>query len=276
MKLLLLIFCVNALCLQAQKPIASLPSQLAETSALLLIEDEFYSLNDSGNGPVLFVFNKAGKILHECVIRNAENYDWEALAYDGTNLYIGDIGNNNNDRQNLRVYRVNRAEIRSKQEVYCKVMNFKYEDQRSYPPDKNALYFDAEAMVFRNDSLFVFTKNRTEPFDGLSRVYYLPSIDYTEEKVEAKYLYDLQLNATNWMEESITDAYLCNENLYVLTYSKIYSFIWNGSEFNENKVYEFDSFTQKEGLTLDKKYFYLTDEDESIISGGNHLYKLKR
>ncbi len=276
MKLLLLICCFNALCLQAQRPIASLPTQLAETSALLLIEEEFYSLNDSGNTPALFVFNKEGEILHECVIKNAENYDWEALAYDGTSLYIGDIGNNDNNRQNLRVYKVNRAEIRSKKEVNCKVLNFKYEDQTSYPPDKSALYFDAEALVYRNDSLFILTKNRTEPFDGVSRVYYLPSIENAEGKVEAIHLYDLQLNATNWMEESITDAYLCNDKLYVLTYSKIYSFIWNGSEFNEKKVYEFDSFTQKEGLTLDKKHFYLTDEDESIISGGNHLYKLKR
>jgi len=276
MRFQFLLFCFTSLVLQAQKPIASLPNQLAETSALLLIEDEFYSLNDSGNEPIIYVFSKEGEILHECVINNAKNQDWEALSYDGTNLYIGDIGNNNNDRINLRIYKVNRKEMRAKQELDCTVLNFEYEGQNNYPPIKSSLYFDAEAMILKSDSLFIFTKNRTVPFDGISRVYYLPTAEQGERKVEAKYLYDLELNATNWMEESITDAFLCNENLYVLTYSKIYSLKWVGSEFTEIEIYEFDSFTQKEGLTLDKKYFYLTDEDESIISGGNHLYKLKR
>ena len=274
MKYLLCIFTLITLSLQAQKSISGLPKKLAETSALILIDEEFYTLNDSGNEPSIYVFNKKGEIIHECIIKNAENYDWEALSYNGTHLFIGDIGNNNNNRKNLRIYKVIKEEVRSKLSAEATVINFEYEGQLDFPPEESERYFDAEAMVVKNDSIFIFTKNRTVPFDGVSRVYYVK--ETLEGKVEAKYLYDLRLKATHWMQESITDAHLCEDNLYLLTYAKVYWYRWIGAEFILQETYEFDNFTQKEGLTLDRKFFYITDEDESIISGGNHLYKLKR
>lgn len=257
-----------------QKPIADLPGELAETSALLLIGDLFYSLNDSGNESILYLLDKEGAIQHRCTIKNAENYDWEALAYDGTHLYIGDIGNNKNNRQNLRIYKVNKDSVKSKSSTTAEIVNFQYEGQSAFPPAKKERYFDAEALVCKNDSLFIFTKNRTEPFDGVSCVYYVPMS--SKDKVEAKHLYDLNLKPTNWMEESITDAHLCGEDLFILTYAKVYWYSWHNDDFELEKTYNFKGFTQKEGLTLDKKFFYLTDEDESITAGGNHLYKLRR
>lgn len=260
--------------LHCQKPLADLPKELEETSALLLIGDLFYSLNDSGNEPILYLLDKKGTIQHRCTIKQAENYDWEALAYDGTHLYIGDIGNNNNDRKNLRIYKVNKDSVKTQSSVKAETIYFQYEDQNAFPPAKKERYFDAESLVCKNDSLFVFTKNRTEPFDGVSRVYYVPVS--SKENVEAEYLYDLKLKPTNWMEESITDAHLCGEDLFILTYAKVYWYNWNNDEFELQETYNFKGFSQKEGLTLDKKYFYLTDEDESITAGGNHLYKLRR
>lgn len=257
-----------------QRTMASLPKELSETSALLYIDDEFYTINDSGNKAVIYIFNEKGEIIHSSQVLNSENYDWEALTYDGENIYIGDIGNNNNDRRNLRVYVVVKDSVRKNETVQANEIRFYYEGQRSFPPIEEKRYFDAEALIYKNDSLFIFTKNRTAPFDGISRVYHVPT-DITT-KVEAQYLYDLKLNPTNWMEESITDAYSCEEYLFVLTYAKIYSFKWKGSNFVLDKRYDFNGYTQKEGLSLDKKFFYMTDEDESIITGGNKLYKLRR
>lgn len=268
----LFLFSINSL--WSQKEIANLPNELAESSALIFIGEQFYTLNDSGNQPIVYILGMNGEIQHECLISNTENFDWEAMAYDGSDLFIGDIGNNNNNRKNLRILKVNKDSVRLNSSVKAQIINFSYQGQNEYPPSKSQLYFDAEAMVSKNDSLFIFTKNRTEPFDGISRVYYIPLT--TNEKVEARYLYDLKLNPTNWMEESITDAHLCDDNLFILTYAKIYWFVWAGSDFSLQESYDFNNYTQKEGLSLDKKFFYLTDEDESIISGGNHLYKLKR
>tara|TARA_B100000508_G_scaffold141097_1_gene146986 strand:+ start:79545 stop:80369 length:825 start_codon:yes stop_codon:yes gene_type:complete len=268
---LIILFPTALIC---QKPLADLSSDLAETSALILIGDEFYTINDSGNKPVIYLFDKKGQIIHECIVGNAENYDWEALAYDGQYIYIGDIGNNNNDRKNLKIYRVNKDSVRNSDRVLAESMSFNYEGQNAFPPEKQHLYFDAESLVCNNDSLFIFTKNRTEPFDGVSRVY---SFRWKKDQsVEAKYLYDLNLNPTNWMEESITDAHLCGEDLFIMTYAKVYWFKWKGNSFQKEKTYLFKGFTQKEGLTLDKKHFYITDENESLLGSGNKLYKLKR
>ena len=253
----------------------ALPSSLKESSALVLKGDFFMTINDSGNKPIIYVFNKEGEITHKCYISNATNRDWEALVYDGKeHLFIGDIGNNQNKRKNLRVYKVHVDSVLNNKTVSANAINFHYDDQDAFPPEKSERYFDAEAMVYNNDSLFIFTKNRAEPFDGISKVYAL-DLHPTADTI-AFHLYDLQLKPTHWMEESITDADLGSEDLFILTYGKIYWYKWNNKDFQLAKTYLFDGYTQKEGLTMDKKFFYLTDEDESIITGGNYLYKLKR
>lgn len=274
-RLISISFMLFALPLAGQQKMTALPPALKETSALVLTDDLFLTINDSGNEPVIYVFDKEGTITHECRIANVTNHDWEALVYDGKeHLYIGDIGNNNNKRKNLKVYKVNKDSVLKKQTARAVTINFRYSDQNAFPPEKSQRYYDAEAMVCQGDSLYIFTKNRTEPFDGVSKVYALgihPGKDHV-----AQHLYNLQLEPTHWMEESITDAHLCSDGLFILTYGKVYWYKWNDQDFELKKSYPFDSYTQKEGLTLDKKFFYLTDEDESIMTGGNYLYKLKR
>src|SRR5690554_6133509 len=66
-----------------QKRVAPLPKELLESSALVKYKCNFITLNDSGNEPVLYVFNKKGEITHICFIKNVKNIDWEALAYYG-------------------------------------------------------------------------------------------------------------------------------------------------------------------------------------------------
>jgi hypothetical protein len=259
-----------------QKPIAQLPEELVESSALIYLNKEFYSINDSGNEPNIYVFNDKGEIQHTCLIENVSNVDWEALCFDEKYIYIGDIGNNLNKRKDLGIYRVEREKVRTAASVEAEILRFHYQQQHDFPPERSALYYDAESLVKRNDSLFIFTKNRTEPFDGVSKVYYVPLNFESQAKTKAIYLYDLHLPATNWMEESITDAQVCGNHLFILTYAKVYDFKWVDSQFVEQETFDFDSFTQKEGVAIHKQYIYLTDENESITTNGNNLYKIKR
>jgi len=73
--------------------------------------DVYWTLNDSGNGALIFAMTPKGKSLGTWRVMNASNIDWEDMAAhktgDGTcYLYIGDIGNNKLDRSELKVYRV--------------------------------------------------------------------------------------------------------------------------------------------------------------------------
>jgi len=68
----------------------------------------FWTHNDSGDKPRVFLINPAGEIKLTVTISNAKNIDWEDIALgelNGTNmLFIGDIGDNRAERDQLFIY----------------------------------------------------------------------------------------------------------------------------------------------------------------------------
>jgi hypothetical protein len=68
--------------------------------------------NDSGDGPFLYAFDRAGNKSGVWRVTGAKAYDWEDIASGpGTiqgqsYLYIGDIGDNGKKRETITVYRV--------------------------------------------------------------------------------------------------------------------------------------------------------------------------
>jgi len=75
-----------------------LSAEVAETSALAcLSSQQFLTLNDSGNPPLLYQLNANGDIT-ATIQTDAMNQDWEALAIHQGQLWIADIGNNSGER----------------------------------------------------------------------------------------------------------------------------------------------------------------------------------
>lgn len=264
----------------SQKKISPLASVLKESSALIKHKCSFLTLNDSGNEAKIYVFNKRGKIKHTSFIKDAKNVDWEALTYDGKEfLFIGDIGNNANKRKDLVIYKVRMKDVLEEDTVKAEKISFHYPEQKDFPPNEGQLYYDAEAMVVKENilgekELLIFTKNRTVPFDGISKIYSLP---LKPGEYEANLVTNLHLPATNWREESITDAtFYDQDELFMLTYAKVYMYKYENKKWIQKKEYLHDSWTQKEGIAVDKRYIYLTDENESGIFTGNYLYKLRK
>lgn len=71
----------------------------------------YWTLNDSGNAPVLYAIDQDGTARGEFRVSGAVNTDWEALALgpDGAGgyvLYIGDVGDNDQMRTDPVIYRV--------------------------------------------------------------------------------------------------------------------------------------------------------------------------
>lgn len=259
----------------AQEKYVELPDEIHESSALVKYNDVFISLNDSGNKNMLYVFSENGVILNECTIVNSTNIDWEALTYDGdSTLYIGDIGNNDNVRKDQRIYSVSIEKVISDSSTQAKIIDFNYPDQELFPPEDKNLYYDAETLISRNDSLFILTKNRTVPFDGIIKVYGLST--KSGHQVPKKYA-DIELEATSWIEDSATDGVLHNDLLFLMTYSKVYVFKWTGEEFKKTEeTYPFDFFTQKEGIAVDDNFIYISEENEERLSNSAFLYRIKR
>jgi len=141
---------------------AQLPSEIAETSGLLYADQRLWTLNDSGNEPILFRLDPdLGTVQQRVRISNFGNVDWEDIAADAQYLYIGDFGNNNGDRRDLRILRIRKADIGtgSTETVAAEAIQFSYPDQTNFNPGTNNHNFDCEAFFFANDSLHLFTKN---------------------------------------------------------------------------------------------------------------------
>jgi hypothetical protein len=253
-----------------EKVITELPSTLSESSGLLVAGDSFLSFNDSGGKPEVYVFNSAGKLTHACLIKNAEHSDWEAITQDENgNVYIGDFGNNDNKRVDLKIYRLHLNDLLTKEVSTAEIISFSYPDQKKFPPEKTAWYYDAEAFIARNDSLFLFTKNRTNPFDGLVKVYGLAN----KKGVQTLKLYpSIPFPATSWLENSVTDACLYNNTLFLLTYRYVYVFDYSLGVSKLIDTIEFKSVSQKEGIYYSNSAIYITDE--TTILGASKLYKI--
>jgi len=149
--------------------ISNLGIGLREISGLNFSNGEWWAHNDSGFDPEFFSVNPSnGASIKKINLKDAQNRDWEDVCADGTNLYLGDFGNNSNNRQNLGIYKVPFSAIgnSSNQTVNASEYSFvpfAYPDQIDFtnvPEDSTV--FDCEAMVFAQGKLHLFTKNRKE------------------------------------------------------------------------------------------------------------------
>ena len=141
---------------------ATLGSAVPESSGLQYTGQGLWTFNDSGNLPILFkVDSTTGNVIQQVRITNYANVDWEDIAADAQYIYVGDFGNNNGNRRDLRVLRVLKSAIGTapSDSVTAQEIAFSYPDQTTYNPGTNNHNFDCEAFFYANDSLHLFTKN---------------------------------------------------------------------------------------------------------------------
>lgn len=140
--------------------LTTLPSDLNENSGLVNLDGEIWTHIDNGGKDELYRIDKEnGKILRTVKVHNANNVDWEDIASDENYVYIGDIGNNDGSRTNLRVYRISREQLFSSNDVDAEKIEFIYSDQFSFEPNYHNTNFDCEALSCLNSKLYLFTKN---------------------------------------------------------------------------------------------------------------------
>lgn len=143
--------------------ITNMDELVSETSGLLIYNNKVWTHNDSGCEPKLYqIDTTTGAVISEKLILNAENTDWEDICYDNEYAYIGDFGNNNGDRTDLKIYRILLDDLDNDilTSIDSEIINFSY-DPGIYPEtDKdNDTDFDCEAFISTSDSLYLFSKN---------------------------------------------------------------------------------------------------------------------
>jgi hypothetical protein len=257
--------------------IATLPKSLVEISGMISSGNDFWVHNDGDNGSFLLLMTKQGTIKTIKQISNAPNYDWEDMATDPIgNLYIGDIGNNSNNRHTLQIYKIPNPAKSENLRIVAEKIEFDYSDQKDFPPQKNQLVYDAEAMIYFKDTLFIFNKNRTDPYNGYLRMYKLPAIIGPQKAVLSD---SVLLGGKNMLNSWVTGADISADGrrLALLSHDKIWMFEdFSGSNFFEGKRYvlKLNHFSQKEAICFDSKgNLFVADELLERILGGK-LYSV--
>ncbi|MCJ8163999.1 hypothetical protein MKJ04_04040 [Pontibacter sp. E15-1] len=150
--------------------IGRLESRLAESSGLARASDStFWTHGDGGTPSALYRINLKGELL-ETVPLPVPNQDWEDIAEDERgNLYIGDVGNNFNNRRNLQVYKIAPEGM-----AVTDTIRFRYADQSAFPPPPPAQHYDLEGFFYHTDSLYLFTKSHALR-KAVTRRYSLPA-----------------------------------------------------------------------------------------------------
>lgn len=284
MKRILLLFLITSTAGSCQdfgelEIIASLPNFMKEVSGIEMVpgSDLLWMVSDSGSKASIYGYNIIEERIEKAIsITNGKNKDWEDLTSDHLgNLYIGDFGNNKNHRRNLVIYKVNNISNITSNETQAEITSFYLEDQKKFPPKKKDRNFDIEAFIFLNDNFYLFTRNRSTHFDGITKLYKLPA---KAGNFEAK-LIGTYKTCDDSKDCQVTSAAIHHETgmIALLSYDKVWLISeYVGDELFKSKIERINlSYSsQKESVTFeDINTLFIADERTG--SEGCNLYKLK-
>ena len=262
MKIIILLFLVFSLQkINSQKILKDYPLSdiIEETSGLEIVDDMLITHNDSGGKASLYYLSKEGKIIKKRKIKSATNTDWEDMTRDEKYIYISDMGNNYNNRKDLKIYKL---PIDQTSKEKTKIISFNYPEQKSFKINKKTVY-DAEGLISIDDKLIIFTKNRAKK---ITELYLVPKEPGNYDAIK---IGTLKVNSI------ITGAdYNKDLNLLALTstvnFTKYYlitikNFSLKNKRDNKINMVEIPiGKTQVEAVKIiDSKNFWITSEDES-------------
>ncbi|SIQ40834.1 hypothetical protein SAMN05880574_11245 [Chryseobacterium sp. RU37D] len=258
----------------------SLPKKLKEVSGIILSKNKsiIWAIEDQGNKNVIYGLDQKGNLTSDVLVEKAENYDWEDITSDPQgNIYIGDFGNNENDRQDLAILKVDLKDASQRATKVIQTTKFHYEGQKDFPPKKSNWLYDCEAFVEMDGYFYLFTKNRSKGFDGTFMVFQIPN---KEGNYEAKLIGRLKLKG-GYSDAAITSAAInsSKNKIVLLTHKNIH--ILSGfmaDDFSKAAVQKISLHhnSQKEAIVFqDDKTLMIADEADKKTGGNIYKFDLK-
>ena len=215
------------------------PRDLVENSAAAMSMTQpgiFFTINDSGNDPLLFALDTANRDRGVWRIVNADNVDWEAASVGPCSagaaawcVYIGDVGDNEAHHRSRKIYRVAEPKVMEpgrRESLRAERLTFEYPNG---PQDVEAMY-----AARNGDVLLIAKRPRLDatrrPLPAL--VYRLPASAWAEKgRVVAELVDSLPIAPGSAPFRLITDAALSPDakHLAVRTYMQLYVFATDSS-----------------------------------------------
>ncbi|WP_312422228.1 hypothetical protein [Epilithonimonas sp.] len=244
--------------------IAVLSDSLQETSGLTNFDGRLFSFNDSGNTSEIFEIKAGSSYIEKTYQTKLKNIDWEAITNDCENFYVGEFGNNLGTRKDLKVYQI---PLRNDSLIVdsIKTIPFFYPEQTDFTPKNINNNFDAEAMIFLDGNIHIFTKE----WITNTVSHYVIDKNLRENQPAQK----LESFDTGFV---VTDASFFENKLYVVGYTKnasVYLMIFekdeNGNLFFNKPIKKYSlgrayNVGQIEGIIATEKGVYISGERFSI------------
>ena len=259
-------------------------SPLSEVSGMVKSRsypNTYWVVNDSGNGNRLFAVNNEGNNIIPTFSRfsfygedaeegkeqwegfrvlYAENIDWETMTVDDNYLYVGDVGNNFNNRRDLKVYLLSEIDpTASTQSAVIKTLPIRYPDQTEFPSIVSP-HFDSEAMFIAYGTLYFITKHRNGRggYEAGAKLYRLDT-DFTEQDNE------LTLIESHSELLAVTGAELSpdGETLAVVSYEALWLFERprEGDQWLSSNARRYALDTR----TVDQVETVIWDDDQTLL-----------
>nr|WP_315252169.1 hypothetical protein [uncultured Flavobacterium sp.] len=262
------------------KTLYALPKKLKEVSGITYFPETnlIYALEDSGNDNKIFALNSEGKLEKTITVNNTSNVDWEDITKDKTgNIYIGDFGNNDNERKDLCIYKVAKNELSKENAVSEYKISFSYPEQTEFPPKKSEMFYDVEGFFEYQNYFYLFTKNRSKGFDGTAFIYKILNAPGTQKAVRIGEF----KTCDNYNHCVLTSATISpdGKKAVLLSHDKIVLFQnFSGDLFHTGSQTEIqlNHFSQKEAIVFkDNTTLLIADEKTNKEGGKVYEFKLK-
>ncbi|MEM9361129.1 MAG: hypothetical protein AAGA43_00770 [Bacteroidota bacterium] len=264
--------------------LGNLPLSIDESSGIENGENyTIWTFNDSGGRQELYQCDTTGKLVRTLKIKNAANDDWEDITQDDEgHFYIGNFGNNSNKRKELSLFKIKipQQQNESIDFVSAEKISFRFEDQTEFPPPKNQMNFDCEAVFWFNKRLYLFTKHRTLPMK--TNLYSIPDKpgNHIAKKIGSFATGVAKPGEHPWFGYWVTAADISPDKNKVALISGTTLWIFYDFE-NDNflkgkvKTISLERNTQKEAVCFaNDTTIYITDEYIRSSGSGGKLYKI--
>lgn len=140
------------------KPVIPLIKEASGIADSKINDGYLWVQEDSGNPPALYLLGQDGKVSKKIDIKNATNRDWEDMTIAGDEIYIADIGDNNQAYKDYSIYHFTEPPASVDIIKNAATISFRYPDGSH----------DAEAFLVDTQSkdIFIITKR-----DKSSQIY---------------------------------------------------------------------------------------------------------
>jgi hypothetical protein len=137
-----------------------LPKELKEISGMVVSGDNIWTITDKPK-PVLYNLDSNGNLVQTITINNVQVVDVEAVTADDKFVYLGDLGDNDGNREGRQIIKIAVDSIGKGATASAngEVISFDFPGDVEKDKKKKNNY-DCEALLSYHDSLYVFTKER--------------------------------------------------------------------------------------------------------------------